>query len=345
MNNFFLIFIFSILLITISPIHSQGENDVETLTQTDYIDWLLIPFGGLVAGIVTYFLKRSFVKQDVKYKTQVEHEHWLLQQFNKLSESYYFPLAKFSKDAEISIKQAVISKEEKSIQIAFYYFGIFLRKYFDFKQTTGANFLFRDQNTENKAMNQIRGFLIELPYDDLELQDMIKDTFDNDGNFKKSIFSSNFFKIFEDWLKTKFCEHSQSLAITKLNGFACSLNKGGEQTSHPKSFDNQIEKIPLMTSNNIDNFWIIGLSKKSAKPGDNLIVFGKGFNNQYVKFDFFIGNSKFEQIVKKMSNYIELQIPTNLEQGIYDVFANFKVECRHRSQECTIGIPLKIINL
>ena len=312
-------------------------------TMTDYLGWFLIPFGGLVAGLVAYFLKRSFVKQDVVYQKQVEHEHWLMQQFHKLSDAHYFPLAKFARDTELSIERASVSLESKSTEIAFYHFCIFMKKYFDFKISTGANFMFRNQNTENDAIKKFNALLIGLPFDDLELKNLIESSFTN-AKFTVDYSNDPYFDLFKTWIMSNTCERSRSLVIEKLKNLARILDKGAEETSHPKSYDAQIEKTPLKLETPFDEFWIIGLSKKSSKSGENIIVFGKGFTNPYVKYDFYVGNLQFLRVIRATDDLIELKIPERIGGGIYDVYANFKVERWYRNNEVTIGIPLKIIN-
>ena len=312
-------------------------------SMTDYLGWFLIPFGGLVGGLVAYFLKRSFVKQDAVSKKQIEHEHWLMQQFHKLGDTHYFPLAKFARDTGMSIERSSISLESKSIEIAFYYFCIFMKKYFEFKISTGANFMFRNQNMENDAIRKFHALLIGLPFDDLELQNLIQDSF-NDGKFTVDFSSNEYFTLFKIWISSNTCQRSRLLVIEKLKNLARILDKGAEETSHPKSYDTQIEKTPLKQEQSFEDFWIIGLSKKSAKSGDTLIIFGKGFTNSFVNYDFYIGNLQFLRIIRATDDFVELKIPERISAGIYDVYANFKVERWYRNIQETIGIPLTIVN-
>lgn len=341
-DNYFLL----LLIFTIVPTYAFGESDNsdDNPTQTDILGWVLVPFGVLVGGLVGYFIKRTFVKQDVQFQEQIEHEHWLLQQFNKLAETHYFPLAKFSKDAGTNIEKASISHEEKAIKISYYHFGIFLKKYFEFKKSTGANFLFRNRETETKAIQKFGGVLIGLPFDDFELKNMLEDMFAQGDKFNDSCFSKNEFTIFNNWITTDNCTRSRSLVIEKLKNLAQLLDAGSEEISHPELYRTNLKKENSIAQDHDEIFWILYLSKKTAKSGDTLIVFGNGFKNPYVTFDFFIGNMLFLRVINKTDRYIELKIPERLASGIYDVYANFKVERWYKPQEDTIGIPLKIVN-
>ncbi len=336
-----------IFLLIMVPLiaYSQSDGNLGNPTQTDYLGWIFVPLGALIGGFLGYLIKRTFVNQDVRFQERVSHEHWLLQQFNKLAEDYYFPLAKFSKDTYTSINRASISTDPKSIKIAYYHFGIFLKKYFDFKQSKGANFLFRDQKMEDAAIKKFGGLLIGVPFDDLELKDLNKEMFHSNGDFDDTCFTKRFFVIFENWIKTNHCNLSRSLVIEKLGNLSRILDRGSEDTSHPKSYEKTIKETPTDPLSADDDFWIMGLSKKSTRSGENLFVFGKGFTNQYIKFNFFLGDLRPHlQVINKTNSYIELHIPNDINDGIYDVHAIFHVERWYRLNEVTIGIPLRIVS-
>ena len=198
---------------------------------------------------------------------------------------------------------------------------------------------------EDEAIKKFFGLMIGAPFDDLELDDLIKEMFDEKGDFNKSCLSKNFYSIFEDWIKNEHCERSRSLVIEKLKNLSYVLDKGSEDTSHPKSYETEIKKTASSTPTPIVDFWIIGLSKKSVKPGEELIVFGNGFDNQqYVTFNFHLGNLPSSlPILTKTKRYIKLQIPKNTDGGIYDVYADFQIKLWYAKSDQTIGIPLKII--
>lgn len=339
-DNYFLL----LLIFTIIPTYAFGESDNSdgNPTQTDILGWVLVPFGVLVGGLVGYFIKRTFVKQDVQFQEQIEHEHWLLQQFSKLAETHYFPLAKFSKDAGTNIEKASISHEEKAIKISYYHFGIFLKKYFEFKKSTGANFLFRNRETETKAIKKFGGVLLGLPFDDFELKNMLEDMFAQSGKFNDSCFSKNEFTIFNNWITTDNCTRSRSLVIEKLKNLAQLLDNGSEEISHPELYRTNLKKENSIAQDHDEIFWILYLSKKTAKSGDTLIVFGNGFTNKYVKFNFFISKTSIKKITKKTEKYIEFKIPDDQTAGIFDVYAKFKVKRWYGTLEDTIGIPLKV---
>ena len=316
--------------------------DEQSQILIDYLNWILIPVGGMISILVGHTLKRSFIKHDMDYRKQLQHQNWLLQRLYDLSSNYYFPLAKFANDAASSIEKTSISPKTKSIPITFNYFGIFMKKYFEFKSATGANFLFRNRTLEEYAIKKFNSLLIVLPFNFLELNDMITCMFDNSGKFNPNSLKLDYYNWFEIWIKSVHCINSRNIVTEKLKDLYCTLDHEGENISHPEAYENQNKKIPSYRSTH-GKFWIIDLDTKSAKSGDDLIVYGNGFNDTNVKYDFFIGDSKILKIFKKTNTFVIFKIPEKLNYGVYDVYAKFKIKnCGKNDHDNTIGIPLKI---
>lgn len=335
-----LLMIFCSLYVLLLPIRSYGYDNSIDIDHSEYWSTLSIYILTAVSsGIIIYFLKRSFVNQDKIKEKDLEHQRWLLQYLHKLAIDYYFPLAKFAYDAQINIKRASKFKETKSIQIAFYHISLFINKYFEFKEKTGANFLFKNQSSEDIAIKKFDAIFIGLPFDEIELKKMIAETFDN-GKFNPISLKQNNYKWFESWIKN--CTRSCYLIEKKLEDLEHSLNTESEIISHPESLREQIE---LRSSQKpLFDFYIIGINTKLARLGETIFVFGEGFDNEYIDYEFYIDNVCISNILYKNKNYVKFNIPKKIDEGVYDIYARFKVKRWFINYEYTIGIPLKIKN-
>ena len=335
-----LFIIFCGLYIISLPIRSYGHDNAIHIDFSEYLSTLsTYILTAIISGFIIYLLKRSFVNQDKIKEKDLTHQRWLLQYLHKLATDYYFPLAKFAYDAQINIKRASKFKETKSIQIAFYHISLFINKYFEFKEKTGANFLFKNQSSEDIAIKKFDAIFIGLPFDEIELKKMIAETFDN-GKFNPISLKQNNYKWFESWIKN--CTRSCCLIEKKLKDIERSLNTESEIISHPESSIKQIKQ--RSSQKPLFNFYIIGINTKLARLGETIFVFGEGFDNEDIDYEFYIDDICISDILYKNKNYVKFNIPKKIDDGVYDIYARFKVERRFTNYKYTIGIPLKIKN-
>ncbi|MFZ0184669.1 MAG: hypothetical protein WAL88_07540 [Nitrosotalea sp.] len=289
-----------------------------------------------IAGVIGYLLKQYFVNRDFVFQQKIEHHHWLLQQIHSFAEKYYTPMAKFAWDSLQTISISSTSKNKHDIVIAYDNLSMFLAKYLEFKRTVGANFLFRDRAYENPVIKKIQAILTAIPFDELDLDQIAIDV--TKSNNKLTIFPHNHsaYKYFESWIKSEYCKKSRDLLITKLFELQDILDDQGERISSPDYFLNSKSKESIPTSSN-DIFWILYANTKYVHPGDDLFVYGEGFDSN-PKYDFILGNLSLN-IVTKNKDYVQLKIPDKIDTGTYDLYARF---ASNGSTDETIGIVIHV---
>jgi hypothetical protein len=316
---------------------SQNSFSVSTIITTI----VLTP----TAGAIGYLLKRHFVKNDLKFQQNIVHENWLYEQFYPLALDYYVPLAKLSFDAVNSIARAVAApNNEISITMAYFNINLFLSKYTDFKNSKGANFLFKTRKLEQEAITATSAILSCLPFNDLDVAKI----HENMQKYSKKIptqFHGHEYDVFRNWLTSGNCPLSINLVMRKLDYLQQILDTGGEEIAHPELFndnDEVIKIIPPMPEDDI--FYLLSSTTKYTGRGDTIAVIGEGFTHQRVTYRFFLGGNELN-IVEKTNNFIRLQIPNDINVGIYDIFARFSVSRFGGTDTAdTIGIPITITN-
>ena len=329
-----------IFLVSFNYAFAEGDQTKDVFDYPEIITAIIVaPLGGLVG----YVLKRHFVNKDFEFQQKIERQHWLLQQFSPLSSEYYVPLAKFAFDSFTHIERSQSAKNLQSVEIAYYHTCLLLSKYISFKNERGANFLFINSDYEGEAIITIRAILSSFPFDD---QDLI--TIHNHITTSKSIFTNTHYKgitydKFKSWILSDNCVESRKFIIEQLFYFQRILDQGGEEIAHPRLIDKS-NLIIKSREKDDDIFYILSSSAKKATAGDKIQIFGGGFKEDRVTYDFYIGNNVVA--TKKDSinnNVIEFTIPNNL-LGSYDIFSKFKVLRWQRiDKEDTIGIPIHIV--
>ncbi|MDE2588044.1 MAG: hypothetical protein KGL95_00020 [Patescibacteria group bacterium] len=327
--------------------YAQSTNEkTETGTQDSFNTSSIITTIVLtpIAGVIGYLLKRYFVNRDFEFQQKVEHDNWLYEQFNPLALDYYVPLAKFAFDAINSIGKAVeVLTNDDSINIAYFNTCLFLSKYTDFKNSKGANFLFKTREFEQEAITAMRAILSSLPFNDLDIISINKKM----QNQKKPAnqFAGHEYHVFRNWLTSENCRLSVNLVMDRLNYLQKILDTGGEEIAHPDAFDDSnrpIKIIPPMPEDDI--FYIYSSNTKYVQRGDTVAIIGSGFLHDRVSYSFFIGAREL-RTMQKNDDIIHLQIPNDIPVGIYDVFARFNVSrFGHIDSNQTIGIPLTVSN-
>ena len=332
---------FLILMISISFNYAFAEEQSDSVF--DYSEAITAIIVAPVGGLVGYILKRHFVNSDFKFQQKVEHQHWLLQQFNPLVSEYYVPIAKFAFDASTNIFRAHSSKNPQAIKNGYYHTCLFISKYVSFKNNKGANFLFKDREYEQEAIIAIRATLASLPFDDQDIIIIHKQITDTKTIFEDVNYSGSVFDKFSNWVLSDHCDRSINLVIKKLDYLQRILDQGGEDISHPELIDKS-KSILSINAKDDDVFFILFVSTKVANCGDTIQVYGGGFIHDRVKYDLYVGNQKITNRNIPNNDLAEFVIPNNIDSGIYDIYAQFMVKrWGKEDHEETIGIPIQIL--
>lgn len=302
-------------------------------------------FAGLVTSLVKqFFIRKNFkfeqkvLAEKLRYEKDVEYEHWQFQKMHLLAEKYYVPLAKFSWDAMQNISISSTSKNNQAIDIAYNAIALFLSKYLDFKKTVGANYLFKDPQFEEGAIGKTQAILTGLPFDEIDIEKIVLNVSQSEKEIKQNPTSGIPYNHFLQWIMSDFCNQSRELVTKKLNEFQRILDQQGERISQPVDHvprDNA-ESNPTSTSD--VNIWISYLSSKVCQPGQEIFVYGNGFNDTTYSYKFYIEKEVSHE--KLNDNMIKISIPTDIVKGTYDLYA--KVTKQGRSEFNTIGIPIHV---
>lgn len=279
-----------------------------------------------VASFVIYFIKRPFVKKDFEQQQEAQHNIWLLQQMHQLAEQYYFPLSKFAEETRRTLAIANYSKNPPDIKIAYSHLREFLQKYMEFKKKTGANFLFKDGTKfEMRAIGKLQAILVSLPFDQDGIDEIGSDKLVYNP-LKPSSYNKQY-EYFEEWIKSENCVKSRSQVIQKLKEFWDVLEDQAERISQP-DYLSQIH--PPLDPIQEDNFWILYSSYKYISMKDaKIIVFGKGFDDEEIKYQFYITGyddvlfKKDKWKITKTSEGIQLEILHYVKPGTYDLYAKY----------------------
>lgn len=302
------------------------------------------------AGLATSIVKIFFVRKNFKFEQNVlsekrqheklvEHQHWLFQKMHSLAEKYYIPLAKFAWDAMQNISISSTSKNKQAIDIAYNDISLFLRKYTDFKITVGANYIFLDREFERPAINKAQAILTGLPFDEMDIDKIVLNASQSEKKYQQTLTTGIPYKHFSQWIKSDFCSRSRMLVKKKLNEFQKILDEQGERISSPDYFDQKNKKEPEQSSTPDVNIWISYLSSKICHPGQEIFVYGNGFEDSSYKYKFYL-KEELVPFQKLNNNTIKISIPKEIPKGTYDLYAR-----GNRSDENefeTIGIAVHI---
>ena len=334
--------------------HSYSQEQIEGNTQQsptkskevplkDMLEGIFVPTGTAIAGgIVGFLIKRYFNKRDLLDEKRLEHRNWLLQQFNPMVESYYVPLAKFAYDAHVAIRNASVSQDQRSIQIAFQNTCVFLTKYIEFKNAKGANFIFRNRDNEHIAIGKVQAILNGFPFDLLMLNKIALEMSKPAHKFITEYKNQEFYEYFEKWITSRHCNKSRQLVLEKMWKLQIILDLSGEEISHGKMLQqllNISDPQKHVVAKQNDPFYTISTNKKSIRKEESLFVFGKGFDNKKINYNFYVGDKKID-VEFHTDEYVKLKIPSGIKDGTYDVFAKFKNQ--EGIEDETIGLAVHI---
>ena len=319
------------------------EKDANPVVLTIIISIITTSFGGVTA----YFIKRHFINKDTEYQKSIDHQHWLLQQMHSHASKHYGPLAKESWVAEQTIGIASQSKKQTDIDIAFDSLNVFLKKYIDFKNETGANFLFRERDWENQAIRTMQSILLSLPYDKKDVDTITcylalkQSAIGLPTSGELAIAFKKLKTYFKDWIESEHCKESLKMTMAKLFRFGSILDRQGELISHPDLIKKHYD-LPQQKEEQ-DKFWILYSSVKYVKKGETVFVFGRGLDDlDNVSYQFFLGAHELHNIGERKDNVVQLQLPTELPPGAYDIYAKFSASDGSFTGT-TIGIVFHVI--
>ena len=259
--------------------------------------WLTVMIGAITSGFggaLAYGVKRYFLKKDTQHKKDLDHQNWLLQQMHSLAEKYYFPLAKFSLEIKRAISIAAPSKKLEDIKSAYYKTSIFVDKYLEFKENTGANFIFRNNRAAaDDAMSKIQAVFVSLPFDERDFNQILRE-FQKAKESKTDIkYNTRPFRSFKNWINSTHCEKSRDMVMKKSFKLQQILDKQGERISNP-DFIKKLDKQESNLSTKEAELWILRSSTKYVKQGDEVHIFGAGFTKEGLSFKLHLGDEEFE---------------------------------------------------
>lgn len=303
--------------------------------------WLTVVIAAITSGFgsaAAYGLKRYFLKKDIEHQKQLDHSNWLLQQMHSSAEKYYFPLAKFSLETKTAISIASASKRNEDIENAYYKLAVLISKYLEFKENTGANFIFKNnKGAADKAINKTQAVFVSLPFDALDLNEIQREYLASKENKKSFEYTSKSYCSFKNWIKSDKCQRSRDNAMMKLFELQQILDNQGERISNP-DFVNKLDSEDEVSSSEEARFWILRSSTKYAKQGDEIFVFGYGFNEE-IPYKFHIHDQELQQL-NKFKNAIRLKLPDSIPPDTYDVYSTFEID--EKTYE-TIGLVFHIL--
>jgi hypothetical protein len=91
--------------------------------------------------------------------------------------------------------------------------------------------------------------------------------------------------------------------------------------SQPEYFLKEKNSIELQQEKE-DPFWILYINSKYAFPGAQLVVFGYGFEDDRITYDFKIGERGIILNHQKIDNLsVRIDIPSYISLGTYDIYA------------------------
>lgn len=294
---------------------------------------IIMPFGTLLI----YLLKRQFLKKDLEFEKELEHEKWLSQQLTFLVPKFYSPLTKYAMNYYNEMECTDKSKNNQSIKTAYYHICLFFSKYISFKNEQGANFILLNRDYEEQVINTITAILRYVPFEYMNIISI--HNFTENKIFDQENFSGEIFEKFNSWVKSENCDKSKKLVNEKMLYLKSILDHESEIIIHPKlkNKSNPIEK-PKLKDDNI--FYILYSSVKSSKRGKKVQIYGGGFTHNKVEYDFYIGDTRIE--IDK-DDVVELSIPMNFDLGTFDIYSKFTVNRGGRKyNDTTIGIPIYI---
>ena len=349
-RNFIMVGMIFLLLIPISHSYSQEQNEDDIqqpsakpreILLENVLGWDDFAIGAMVGGIVVFMIKRYFNKKDLAFGMRLEYENWLQKQFNPMAGSYYVPLAKLAYDAHNTIKIAAVSQEQHAIKIAFQNTCVFLTKYMEFKYKKGANFVFRSRDNEEIPIKKIRAILNGIPFDLLMLDKIALEVGKSRPKFVTEYNNQEFYDYFERWITSKYCSRSRQLVLEKLWDLQLILDLSGEeiyQGEKIKKVSNESDS-KYVAKKQDELFYILSTSKKIIQKEEALFVFGGGFDNKKIIYDFYTGDKKMDMKFHT-DEYVKIKIPNDVKDGTYDVFAKFKNQ--EGIEEETIGLVIHI---
>ncbi|MCE2506720.1 MAG: hypothetical protein J4F36_09715 [Nitrosopumilaceae archaeon] len=339
------------MLVPISYSYSEEQSEDNTqqppakpkgVPLKDWLGWIFVTIMTTAGGIIGFLIKRHFNKRDLVYEKRLDYENWLLKQFNPMAESYYVPLAKFAYDAHAAIGTAAVSQDQRAIKIAFQNTCVFLTKYMEFRYEKGANFVFHSRENEYIAIGKVQAILTGIPFDLLMLDKIALEVGKGTPKFVTEYDNEKFYDYFEKWITSKHCNKSRQLVLERLWELQTILDLSGEEIYQGKKLQ-QILNIQdpkkYIATKQKDSFYILSTSKKTTQKEESLFVFGRGFDNEKIKYDFYIGDKKMDVEVHT-EGHVKLKIPSDIEDGTQDVFAKFKNQ--EGIEDETIGLVVHI---
>ena len=168
--------------------------------------------------IGTHLFKNMLSQRNFKNQQNLEHTMWIIKKLHSFAELYYAPITRKLFSAEHELHKAIITKDDKLIDLAYIKISELLKKYHEFEKKTGANILFIDRSEETIAIGKINSLFLSLPFDSEDLDNIFKK---NDSRTQSS---------FKAWINSDRCDSSKKIVELRL----CELRS---------LFDVQTEKI------------------------------------------------------------------------------------------------------
>ena len=291
---------------------------------------------------IAYYLKRNFLNKDFVNRQNIEHSVWLLKQLHKVAVTHYAFLTRNLINAESEIKRADLVCDSRLIENAYAKTSQLLIQYDKFLKDTGANILFIERTNENKVIGKICSLFITLPFDHDDHLRIIK----NEHELPQESFTN--------WINSKKCSQSKKLVKERLSELRHLFDDETEKILHYdyflksrkmrriKHFKTKLKKfMQPNVRNSFNRFFICEIFPKYVKNGENVWLFGKGFEDDSITYSFIIDNNVIPHSVK-CNELIELTLPKSICKGAYDITTKFEIN-KKTGHEPT-GIVIHIVD-
>jgi hypothetical protein len=312
-------------ILEVFQINEGIDSVVGTGIDAAIVTAMITSTASIILGIAAYFIKRVFTKKDYENQQNIEHSVWLLKKTHEVAVRHYVLLTRHLFNSEVELKRADLSCDSILIENAYDKISDLIRQYDQFQKDTGANILFLERRNENKAIGKINSLFMSLPFD---YDDRLR-IINKDNEFAKN--------SFRNWLNSKNCSKSKAQAKKRLYESRSIFDDETEKILHHeyflksrkshkiKSLKERMKKIHNLFKKSIpDSFFIDKISPIYVVKGEKVWLFGSGFTDKSIKYSLKIGNKTISHTPKD-NELTQMIIPTDLNEGTYDVTADFTI--------------------
>ena len=289
-------------------------NEIETNSEF-HLGIVAVIITSIVSAIVcvaVFVIKRILSKGDFENQQNIEHSMWILKKLHSFAELYYAPFTRKLIDAEDRLGKAILSKDDKLIDLAYTKISDLLKKYHDFETVTGANILFIEKPKETIAIHKIRSLFLSLPFDVEDFHNIFN------GNHSRTE------KSFKNWVNSDNCKNSKKIVNLRLFELRSLFDRQTEKIVQHEDFLSSRKKRRFVRFRkkeiemDIDVFYIHETCPKYVSKGGKTKIFGSGFTAEKLQFEVKINNQNLQKNILD-DTITEVTIPSTLPTGTYDI--------------------------